>query len=175
MDNILKLLNFIYVIILLVFCLVKEIEIPGWGQNKKKAILNIVAEFYNKLAKNNVLLITKENLLGFTGNFIDIIVGFFNIVGWIKYDSPYRQFLGNSWLEKKTIPYWEKLFKILKIYNVDYHKKYRKMLHQKRYNAYINMVIEDIQNNIVAMNKKQIQELMNRKFPKPEFKIEYPD
>ena len=103
MDNILKLLNFIYVIILLVFCLVKEIEIPGWGQNKKKAILNIVAEFYNKLAKNNVLLITKENLLGFTGNFIDIIVGFFNIVGWIKYDSPYRQFLGNSWLEKKTI------------------------------------------------------------------------
>ena len=49
------------------------------------------------------------------------------------------------------------------------------MLHEKRYNAYINMVIEDIQNNIVAMNKKQIQELINRKFPKPESKIEYPD
>ena len=49
------------------------------------------------------------------------------------------------------------------------------MLHQKRYHAYINMVIEDIQNNIVAMNKKQIQELINRKFPKPEFKIKYPD
>ena len=49
------------------------------------------------------------------------------------------------------------------------------MLHEKRYNTYINMVIEDIQNNIIAMNKKQIQELMNRKFPKPEFKIEYPD
>jgi len=37
------------------------------------------------------------------------------------------------------------------------------------------MVIEDIQNNIVAINKRQIQELMNRKFPKPEFRIEYPE
>ena len=49
------------------------------------------------------------------------------------------------------------------------------MLHEKRYNAYINMVIEDIQNNIVAINKKQIQELINSKFPKPEFRIEYPE
>ena len=49
------------------------------------------------------------------------------------------------------------------------------MLHEKRYNVYINMVMEDIQNNILAMNKRQIQELMNNKFPKPEFKIEYPD
>ena len=37
------------------------------------------------------------------------------------------------------------------------------------------MVIEDIQNNIVAMNKKQIQELMKENLPKPKFKIEYPD
>ena len=49
------------------------------------------------------------------------------------------------------------------------------MLHQKRYHAYINMVIEDIQNNIVAINKRQIQELMKENFPKPEFKIKYPD
>jgi len=37
------------------------------------------------------------------------------------------------------------------------------------------MVMEDIQNNIIAMNKKQIQELMDRKFPKPEFRIEKDD
>ena len=49
------------------------------------------------------------------------------------------------------------------------------MLHEKRYHVYINMVMKDIQNNIVAMNKKQIQELINRRFPKPEFKIKYPD
>ena len=49
------------------------------------------------------------------------------------------------------------------------------MLHQKRYNAYINMVMKDIQNNIVAINKRQIQELMKENFPKPEFKIKYPD
>jgi len=34
------------------------------------------------------------------------------------------------------------------------------------------MVLEDIKNNIRTMNKKQIRELMNKKFPKPEFKIE---
>jgi len=67
------------------------------------------------------------------------------------------------------------IFRKIGIFDEDYHQKYRKMLHQKRYNAYINMVIEDIQNNIVAINKRQIQELINRKFPKPEFKIKYPD
>ena len=35
--------------------------------------------------------------------------------------------------------------------------------------------MKNIQNNILAMNKRQIQELMNRKFPKPEFRIEYPE
>ena len=49
------------------------------------------------------------------------------------------------------------------------------MLYEKRYNIYINMVMEDIQNNIVAINKRQIQELINRRFPKPEFRIEYPE
>jgi len=69
------------------------------------------------------------------------------------------------------MPYWKKLFKAWGIYKVDFHKKYRKYLLEKRYKVYISKVAEDIQNNIRAINKKQIQDLMDRKFPKPEFKI----
>jgi len=47
-------------------------------------------------------------------------------------------------LEKQTIPYWEKLFKALGIYDEDYHEKYRQYLHDQRYEKYIDMVIGDI-------------------------------
>jgi hypothetical protein len=68
-----------------------------------------------------------------------------------------------------TIPFWTKIFKSLGIYNADYHKKYRKYLYSKRYETYINLVANDIQDKIRNCNKKQIQELMNRKFPEKEF------
>jgi len=81
--------------------------------------------------------------------------------------------LGDSWLEKNlTIPLWTKIFKVTGIFDENFHKKYRDFIHKKRYNNYIDMVLEDIKNNIRTMNKKQIQELMYKKFAKPEFKIE---
>ena len=64
---------------------------------------------------------------------------------------------------------WTKVFKALNIYDEDYHEKYRQYIHDQRYEKYIDLVINDIQENIRAMNKKQIQELMNKKFPEPEF------
>jgi len=64
---------------------------------------------------------------------------------------------------------WTKIFKSLGIYDLDYHKKYRKSLHAERYKTYINLVANDIQKKIRLMNKKQIRELMNKKFPEPEF------
>jgi hypothetical protein len=67
------------------------------------------------------------------------------------------------------MPYWEKLFKAWGIYNANYHKKYRKYLHSKRYETYINLVANDIQDSIRNCNKKQIRELMNKKFPEKEF------
>lgn len=170
MNKVLKSLNLIYGTILLILPLIKEIEIPGWGQDKKKAILNIVATFYDKLVEQNTLPMTKKRMLGIAGNFIDIVVAFFNIVGWIKYDSPYRQFLGDSWLEREvTIPLWTKIFKSLGIYNANYHKKYRKYLYGKRYKTYINLVTEDIQENIRSMNRAQIEECMKVFSRKKEF------
>jgi len=46
------------------------------------------------------------------------------------------------------MPKWEKLFKAWGIWKADYHKKYRKYLHSERYETYINLVTEDIQENI---------------------------
>ena len=68
--------------------------------------------------------------------------------------------------------YWEKLFKALGIYDVDYHEKYRQYLHSERYLTYINLVEKDIRGKIESANKKKIDEIMKEKFPKPEFKIE---
>ena len=67
------------------------------------------------------------------------------------------------------MPYWEKMFKAWGIYNTDYHKKYRKYLYSKRYMTYINLVANDIQESIRNCNKKQIRELMDKKFPEKEF------
>jgi len=64
---------------------------------------------------------------------------------------------------------WTKIFKSLGIYDQDYHQKYRKSLYSKRYKTYINLVANDIQKKILNMNKKKIRELMNKKYPKPDF------
>ena len=82
--------------------------------------------------------------------------------------KPYAQFLGDSWLEKVTIPKWIKLFKALGIYDEDYHEKYRAYIHSERYKTYIDLVANDIQEKIRALNKADIQALV---FSKPTFTI----
>jgi len=82
------LLGIIGSIVPIVLTLIKEFETPGFGAEKKKVILDSVALFYDKVAENNTLPITKEKLLGLTGSFIDIAVAFFNVVGWFKHKNP---------------------------------------------------------------------------------------
>jgi len=88
MTSILKLLGLIGGIVPIVLTLIKEFEIPGFGAEKKKAILDAIALFYDKLAEGNVMPITKEKLLGIASGFIDIVVAFFNLTGWFKHNSP---------------------------------------------------------------------------------------
>ena len=88
MTAILKLLGLIGGIVPIVLTLIKEFETPGFGAEKKKAILDAIALFYDKLAEGNTLPITKEKLLGLAGSFIDIAVAFFNVVGWFKHKNP---------------------------------------------------------------------------------------
>jgi len=88
MTNILKYLGIIGGIVPIVLTLIKEFEIPGFGAEKKKAILDAIALFYDKLAEGNTLPMTKEKLLGIAGDFINIAVAFFNLVGWFKHGNP---------------------------------------------------------------------------------------
>ena len=88
MSSILKLLGLIGGIVPIILVLIKEFETPGFGTEKKWAILDAIALFYDKLAEGNALPITKEKLLGLAGSFIDIAVAFFNIVGWFKHKNP---------------------------------------------------------------------------------------
>ena len=56
-----------------------------------------------------------------------------------------KPYLGDTWVEKNiSLPVWRKAFKKLGIFNEDYHEKYRKYIHNKRYEKYIDTVIEDI-------------------------------
>lgn len=88
MTNILKLLGVIGSIIPIILVLIKEFETPGFGKEKKQVILDSIGLFYDKLADNNPLPISKEKLLGIAGSFIDIAVAFFNVVGWFKHKNP---------------------------------------------------------------------------------------
>jgi len=67
-----------------------------------------------------------------------------------------------------SIPIWTAIFKEAGLYNEDYHEKYRDYIHEKRYGEFINLVAKDIDNIILTIDKKQIRELMNKKFPEPE-------
>jgi hypothetical protein len=88
MTSILKLLGLIGGIVPIILTLIKEFETPGFGAEKKKAILDAIALFYDKLAEGNALPITKEKLLGIAGDFINIAVAFYNLVGWFKHKNP---------------------------------------------------------------------------------------
>ena len=87
----------------------------------------------------------------------------------VQAQFPYRQFLGDSWLEKKTIPKWEKLFKAWGIYNKDFHDEYRSYIHGERYKTYIDLVSGDIRESIESISKDQIKECLKEFFWKKEF------
>ena len=84
MTNILKILSFLVGVIPLVLNLIKEIEVPGWGPEKKQVILDSVALFYDTISEIFPLPITKETVLSLVGSFIDIVVAFFNLIGFFK-------------------------------------------------------------------------------------------
>ena len=85
MIQIIKILGIFSGIIPIVLTLIKEFETPGFGAEKKKAVLDAIGLLYDKL---EITVIAKDKLLGIVGNFIDIVVAFFNLVGWFKHSSP---------------------------------------------------------------------------------------
>jgi len=85
MTKILQFIGILGAIIPLIITLIKQFETPGFGAEKKQVILDIVEGIYDNL---EITFISKEKLLGIAGNFIDIAVAFFNVVGWFKHENP---------------------------------------------------------------------------------------
>jgi hypothetical protein len=84
MGNILKILGLLAGIVPIILTLIKEFETPGFGKEKKEAVLKAVGLFYDKIIGTTSIGISKDKLLDIAGGFIDIAVAFYNIVGWFK-------------------------------------------------------------------------------------------
>lgn len=85
MAKILELLGTLAGLLPIVLTLIKEFEVPGFGPEKKKVVLDAVGLLYDKLG---ITTIAKDKLLGIVGGFVDIAVAFFNLVGWFKHGNP---------------------------------------------------------------------------------------
>jgi len=85
MAKILEILGILVGIIPVVLTLIKQVETPGFGVEKKKAILDAIGLFYDKL---EITVITKDKLLGIVGGLCDIFVGLLNVTGWFKVGNP---------------------------------------------------------------------------------------
>ena len=85
MTKILEILGILSGIIPLVVTLIKQVETPGFGPEKKQAVKDAIGLFYDKIG---ITAISKEKLLGIVDGLCDILVGLFNIVGWFKHGNP---------------------------------------------------------------------------------------
>ncbi len=61
--------------------LVEEFEVPGYGPEKKKAVLDAVGVLYDTADAVVDLPISKEKVLQVADNLIEILVKFYNVVG----------------------------------------------------------------------------------------------
>ena len=74
--------------------LVEEFEAPGFGEEKKKAVLDTINAIYDTF--ESVVPIERDEVLTLAEKFIDIIVRVYNIIGKFKRDGLGNPELGNS-------------------------------------------------------------------------------
>ena len=85
MAKIMEILGLLVGLIPVVITLIKQFETPGFGAEKKQAVLDAVGVLYDNLG---ITAISKEKLLSIVGSLCDIVVGLFNIIGWFKNSNP---------------------------------------------------------------------------------------
>jgi hypothetical protein len=89
----LRVLSFLLSIITLVINLVKEFEVPGFGAEKRQAVLDSVGLAYDTVLSVAKVKISKEKVLEFASAAIEIVVGLYNMTGVFKKESiPERSF-----------------------------------------------------------------------------------
>ena len=81
MTKIMEILGLLTGLVPLVLTLIKQFETPGFGAEKKQAVLDAIGKMYDQL---NITVISREKLLAIVSSIIDIAVGLFNVVGIFK-------------------------------------------------------------------------------------------
>ena len=61
--------------------LVKVVEAPGNGAEKKQAVLDMISVMYDEINKVTPLPFSKETILAISSAIIDIVVALYNITG----------------------------------------------------------------------------------------------
>jgi hypothetical protein len=80
--NIKNIIAIITIIVALVKELIEVFEIPGYGAEKKQAILDVLAMVFDVIQEHLFELpFSKDKLLSIAGGLIDIFVSFFNSTG----------------------------------------------------------------------------------------------
>jgi len=85
MSKLLELLKLLPALIGAVMALIKVFEVPGYGEEKKEAVLLVVGLIFDTLSSFVELPIEKEKALEFVGKAIDAIVAFFNAINIFKH------------------------------------------------------------------------------------------
>lgn len=83
----LKVLSFLVSILTMVINLVKEFEVPGFGEQKRQAVLDSVGLAYDTVSNVAKVKISKEKVLEFASAAIEIVVGLYNLTGVFKKES----------------------------------------------------------------------------------------
>lgn len=85
MVNIIKWLTAVVALVKAIIELVKAFEVPGFGQEKKQAVLEVVGIIWDGFANVFDLPWDKAKVQQFADQVIEIIVKFFNVIGFFKH------------------------------------------------------------------------------------------
>lgn len=85
MDKVLFIIGIVVAVVKAIAELVKIFEVPGNGQTKKDAVLQVLGVIYDEAGKIAELPIAKERLLAIAGALIDIVVAVYNALGIFRH------------------------------------------------------------------------------------------
>ena len=85
MSKLLELLKLLPALVAVVMALIKVFEVPGYGPEKKNAVLAVIGLIFDFLGSFVELPIEKEKALEFVGKAIDAIVAFLNAINIFKH------------------------------------------------------------------------------------------
>lgn len=86
-DKVILIIGIIVAVVKAISELVKIFEVPGNGETKKKAVLDVLSVIYDEASKITTMPISKERLLAIAGALIDIIVAVYNALGIFRTSS----------------------------------------------------------------------------------------